>query len=416
MCISREEWINYTTSTMRVLRFLIAAILISFSINALSQNAKDRNAEVKDLQWTLMSYRSNEKHYGEKYDKAYELLALDKYNHIAINYLMTSYRETGCWDSIPIFFNKLIENNPNDAEPYLIRENYYYDEKLGHAGRIKNLEKALAVDPENLRIYYLLGKLHYELFIGKDGEDEEKENREDHARNAVRYFVAICQRDEEQKEGFKYPLLQLANYLGDENLKKIYENYNVCNYHLPVSAFMDLPDDWKTNYSVNVIVFLSKSEFGISGLESAVSKVSGYSGVLKAFREQALNPSVPGRTFRFLYLRSFDSPVIIGLENFDNTVTIYWKSFNKEWEMIEHKAKRLTVDDWDKFESKINEVEFWDIPTVEKGIMGLDGSQWVLEGKSYRKYHVVDRWGGGEISSVCRDLIDLAGIELGKVY
>ena len=47
-------------------------------------------------------------------------------------------------------------------------------------------------------------------------------------------------------------------------------------------------------------------------------------------------------------------------------------------------------------------------------MLGTDGSQWILEGKTLGKYNVVDRWCGGKISSVCRELIDLTDLKLKK--
>ena len=64
------------------------------------------------------------------------------------------------------------------------------------------------------------------------------------------------------------------------------------------------------------------------------------------------------------------------------------------------------------FENKINSLEFWSLPTAEKELLGTDGSQWILEGKTLGKYHVVDRWCGGKISSVCLELIKLTDLKL----
>jgi len=55
---------------------------------------------------------------------------------------------------------------------------------------------------------------------------------------------------------------------------------------------------------------------------------------------------------------------------------------------------------------------FWSMPTEERQL-GLDGSQWILEGVRRGEYHVVDRWSPqeGAYSDVCKHLIQLAGVE-----
>jgi len=44
--------------------------------------------------------------------------------------------------------------------------------------------------------------------------------------------------------------------------------------------------------------------------------------------------------------------------------------------------------------------------------MGTDGAQWILEGKEHGKYHVVDRWSGGEIENVCKQLIQHTDLKI----
>jgi len=69
-------------------------------------------------------------------------------------------------------------------------------------------------------------------------------------------------------------------------------------------------------------------------------------------------------------------------------------------------------------ENKINSIDFWKLPTVETELMGTDGSQWILEGKILGKYKIVDRWCGGAISAICKELINLTDlkIENDKLY
>lgn len=382
-----------------------------------------QNKEIKSLEDLIRSYYSYEEYSEENNGQAYQLLSLDKYNNRAISYLLWSYKEMEQKDSIPLFFNYLIENNPNDIEPYLIREKHEYSENLSYTDRINNLKGALHINPKDERVNYQLGKLYYNFFIQEYtyNKDQTKENLDSYSKNSIKYFTVVCTENETYKEKLKYPLLQLANYLGNEKDQKLYESYHVQNSHFPISAFVSLPDDWKTNYSVNVIDLADGLEFGISGIEHAFTYTDWYSKHLSALQEPVLNDSLPIKVYRFTYLRSFENPIVVRLESNNESISIYWKVSNgaggyNTGEITENKMKKLTVEDWNKFEQKINEIEFWDLPSVELNINGLDGSQWILEGKTSNKYHVVDRWTGGKISSACKGLIDLTDIKDKDIY
>lgn len=398
---------------------IITIILMLISANVFSQSTEIE--EIEELQEALRSYKSGEKHYGAKHDKAYRLLSIDKYNNTAIFYLLSSYREIGQKDSIQLFFNNLIKNNPNDIEPYLIRERYENYENLSRTDRINNLKKALEIDPKDEQINYSVGKLYYELFVREYNKNKKKENLDYYATNSIKYFTVVCEQEEAYKEILKFPLLQLANYLGDLNKKKLYENYNTQILYFPVSVFVNLPNDWETNYSVNVIDFASSSNFSYSGIESAIFSINWYSRHLLALEEPALSDSSTTKIYRFTYLRTFDNPVVIGLVNSNDTITIYWKvadgtSGYEPGNISESKTKQLTINDWNNFENKINAIKFWSLPSIEKGLLGSDGSQWILEGKAFGKYHLVDRWCGEKITSVCKDLIELTGMEIKEIY
>lgn len=387
----------------------------------ISANLFSQNTEIEELQEALRSYKSGEKHYGVKHDKAYRLLSIDKYNNTAIFYLLSSYREIGQKDSIPVFFNNLIKNNPNDIEPHLIRERYENYENLSRTDRINNLKKALKIDSKNEQVNYLVGKLYYELFIREYGKNRRKENLDHYATNSLKHFTVACEQKEAYKEILKFPLLQIANYLELFIKKKHYENYNTQFLYFPVSAFVNLPNNWETDYSVNVIDFVSGSDFNYSGVKSAVFSINLYSRHLLALDEPVLSDALPTKIYRFTYLRTFDNPIVIGLVNSNDTITIYWKVADgaggyEPGNISESRTKQLTINDWNNFENKINAMKFWSLPSVEKGLLGTDGSQWILEGKILGQYHVVDRRGGGKIASVCKDLIELTGLKIKDIY
>jgi len=62
------------------------ALLLLFCV-AFTAFSQDKQ-EVAKLTESLTRYKSGEEHYGVKKDKAYRLLSIDKYNHVAIDYLV----------------------------------------------------------------------------------------------------------------------------------------------------------------------------------------------------------------------------------------------------------------------------------------------------------------------------------------
>lgn len=398
-------------------RVFFTIVLIFFTISVFAQKTK----EVNKLQDTLMSHRSGEKHWGVKNHLAYKLLSIDKYNNTAIFYLMGSFREMKQKDSISHFFDNLIEQNKNEVEPYLIREQYNNYDNPSYTFRIRNLKKALAVDSLEPRVNYLLGKLYYELFTKEYKKSSKNANTDRYAQNTYQYFMFLYNLNDGYKEMLKYPLIQLSNYLGKTNDRKKIENTNIQTSYFPISAFLHLPNDWKTNYEVDVIAFASGTDFNFKGVESAIFRLNWYSKHLEALLEPVLDISLPTQIFRFTYLRTFHNPIVIGLVNSNDTILIYWKVSDgaggyEPGKIIEDKSKKLTLKDWEDFTKKIISMKFWNIPTIKTGLIGTDGSQWILEWKGLGAYHVVDRWGGGEIYSVCKNLIELTDLKLEKIY
>ena len=81
--------------------------------------------------------------------------------------------------------------------------------------------------------------------------------------------------------------------------------------------------------------------------------------------------------------------------------------------MCGNKIARATWENWPC--STIAGIDFWRMPTLPlKGPPGLDGAQWIVEGRRGGDYHVVDRWTPRE--GVYRDaglaFLKLAGIDV----
>lgn len=396
--------------------------LITLVVALVSGFVFSQDSKIGELENTVTSYKQVEEHYGKKHDAAYRLLAIDKYNHNAIFYLLRSFQETKNLDSIPLFYEKLMDRNPQDVEPYLIREKYYLTEKLNYTERIRNLKKALTIDSKHTEVNYQLGSVYYKLFTERSQSDIEKEKLIHYATQAIYYFTVSADQDDRFKELLKPSLIQLSNYLGNTSLKKKYEAYNYQSTYFPIIAFANLPEGWKTNYSINTISGIAKESFNYWGTERAIFSLQWYSKHLSALEEPVLKSTDTSKVYRFTYLRSFHHPIVIRLENNDDVISIHWKVSDgaggyEPGQIITNESKVLTLEDWNTFEAKIMTIKFWNTPTIERDeLIGYDGAQWILEGAVPGKYHVVDRWGGVEIGHVCEALIKLTGMEIQNLY
>jgi len=390
---------------------ILTVLFLLINITSFSQT-------IKNLEYELSYFKSDEE-WGNKKDIAFKLLGIDKLNANAINYLVEVYGRNNQKDSISLLFDRLIKENPKNPKPYLIRvrERNAHFAGLTYTQQINFLKEAYKLDSVNTESIYTLGKLYYELFIQGFNNNKEKTKLDYYSTNAVQYFSILWKQKKSYKETLKYPLLQLANYLGDSNRKELYENYKVQSSYFPISAFIELPNDWQTNYSVNVIEFVSKLNFNVSGVETAIFHINWYAKHLKAFGEPVLSDSLPAKVFRFTWLRSFHNPIVIVLENSNDSIILYWKMSNgaggyEPGKIIEDKSKKLTNKEWKEIVANINSIDFWNLPSIKSGVLGTDGAQWILEGKELGKYHVIDRWSGGEIKKVCNQLIKLTDLKI----
>lgn len=396
-------------------RYFLVVIFVSFVNIAFSQT-------IEELEYELSYYESGEE-WGNKKDIAYKLLDIDTLNEYAIQYLIEAYGRNNQKDSANLLIEKIIKNNPNNPNVFLIiaEERNSHFAGLTFTQRINYLKQAKEIDNNNKVVIYMLGDIYYELFTKEYKKtNKKKTNLDYYSKNAIEYFYEICEKDTSFKETLKYPLIQLENYKGNKSKIKELERYKFQSSYFPISSFLSLPKDWRTNYLINVLDYSSSDDFSFAGVKSAVSHINWYSEYLKAFEEPILIDSLTTEIYRFTYLRTFDNPIVIRLESNNDSVIIYWKVLDGKGgysigKIIENKSKVLIADEWENIEKQINSIKYWSLG-VDKEIIGEDGSQWILEGKKLGKYHVVDRWCGGKISSVCKELIKLTDLKIEDIY
>lgn len=145
-----------------------------------------------------------------------------------------------------------------------------------------------------------------------------------------------------------------------------------------------------------------------------------YSKHLFAMREPLVyKNNSQNEIYRFTWLRTFEDPIAIRMERHGNRYALYWKSSSgsggyEPGKLIIDKQKLISKENWDEFMKRLSQIDFWNLNTHEKN-WGMDGAQWILEGKKPTQYHIVDRWTPNEKSDYyecCSFLIDLTDFEI----
>ena len=128
--------------------------------------------------------------------------------------------------------------------------------------------------------------------------------------------------------------------------------------------------------------------------------------------------------YRFLWLRTFDAPIAIRLEiDSEGTGLLFAKSTDGKagyWpgNLVTDDVHNLTTDQIDGFFGKLDQAQFWQLPSTDYSQQGFDGADWVVEGVKDGRYHVVVRWlpGGTPFRELALHMVELSGLKVDKVY
>ncbi len=169
--------------------------------------------------------------------------------------------------------------------------------------------------------------------------------------------------------------------------------------------------------------------FPVGALENATDMSSAdtflnnwYSGQLVALQEPVLyTVTNVDEVYRFTWLRSFHSPVAIRIERSGDKYTLYWKESSgaggyDPGKLETDMHKTLDRASWDDFAALIKNIDFWQMP-IDTYPHGNDGAEWILEGKTADKYHVVHRWAPKRETAFfkcCDKLITLSELKIKK--
>lgn len=148
-----------------------------------------------------------------------------------------------------------------------------------------------------------------------------------------------------------------------------------------------------------------------------------FSRYLKAMNEQPLHSlDEEGESYRFLWLRTFHSPVAVriwrcGTERFISVKEMSGMGGYDPGNLIVNQERELTDAEWTGLMRLLDDSCFWQLPTA-KAIIATDGAQWVFEGVKDGNYHVVNRWSphGGTYRELCLYALELSGLKFDQIY
>jgi hypothetical protein len=144
--------------------------------------------------------------------------------------------------------------------------------------------------------------------------------------------------------------------------------------------------------------FFPKSSLDLRGDDF---KAKWYSTQLAALKEPSLFALAKNReaeSYRFLWLPTFHHPIVVrvGLQADGSWILVTKVASGaggySPGTLTTNASRQLTVEEVQRFRSKVENGGFWNAPNPINDQTGTDGSQWIVEGVKAGHYHVIDRW------------------------
>ncbi len=156
--------------------------------------------------------------------------------------------------------------------------------------------------------------------------------------------------------------------------------------------------------------------------ESALFVNTWFSKQLTALNEPKLYKNYDFESYRFTWLRTFHNPISIRLEKRNNDYLLFVKRANgaggyNPGQVVQNDTIQITESQWNEVMSKIYNINFWGIPTVEKSDMiVMDGAMWIFEARKENNYNMVYRQTskGTEINELCMLLLNMSRLKINK--
>lgn len=390
---------------------------------------------IEKLEYELSYYKASEK-YGDKIEKARKLQSIDPFNERAIDYICRYYYDRKI-DSISIFWENLIAQYPNNAQPYILRSQLlsleldYSNKKEYYDWQIRYLNAALKLDKTNQSALYYIAKVYYNDFLipfekpnkgmfmfgeindsipVQKNNEVNTSNYEHSADSALKYFYNLWEVENAEHDIIYFPIKQLECYLGKKGKINIdiLQSNDYC--YFPSWYFANLSKNWECDNSIDYLF----------ELEMAKRSSEGFSIQLSDLREPCLyNKVMEDNTqiYRFTWLRSFDPPISIRIEKQNSNVFLFWKVGKGAGGyapkgLKKSGKKKLSENEWTEFQNLVKNTDFDNLPN-EKYIPMCDGASWTLEKKSKDSFKAHDtNEPSGEFKKCCLYLLKLTRLKV----
>ena len=130
-----------------------------------------------------------------------------------------------------------------------------------------------------------------------------------------------------------------------------------------------------------------------------------FSSILFRLKEPLLyNKDLNKEIYRLTFHIRFLGTVCIRIEKSLDSMRFFIKGSYE-------KTGTLDSNQWNEFKKKLDSIDFWNLPSVNDIL--LNGSKWILEGKTGKKYNFVYRWSlrkNTYFRELCGILFDIVGI------
>ncbi len=153
--------------------------------------------------------------------------------------------------------------------------------------------------------------------------------------------------------------------------------------------------------------------------------------------ERMSEPRLPGLAkdvnadvYRIMILPTWGNPIVVRVQRHGELYSLSARRLDGQGgydpgKLVESKNSELSPEDSKTLEQRIQNVSFFQLPT-DDGVFGHDGDEWIMEGVSRGKYHVVVRWCADSYDpekrkltaflALCKFLLDKSALSGGPLF
>jgi hypothetical protein len=134
--------------------------------------------------------------------------------------------------------------------------------------------------------------------------------------------------------------------------------------------------------------------------------------------EQAL--AAGADSYRFLYLRTFHAPISVRVQRIGERWLLSARVLSghggyEPGHVVTRIDRELSPPEIELLQRRLRAADYWGEPWVNEDVLGVDGAQWVLEGRRGADYRLLDIWSPESVHyrlfrEMCISFLDLAHV------